>query len=117
MTDDAPKPDENPAQQPSPEVLKARAAAKAKLNQIRGAAGKNPDKMSTSDIVMGSVIVTTITGVVLAIAIPGMCSSTRGARYSVRLEWERRNAEIDAIAEQARRDGKLPPEPEKKPRE
>lgn len=107
----APKPEPQPPPLPSPEVRRARRAEqRARLQKAK------PAKRPVGNIIAGTLCITTAAGIVLAIAIPGLLSS-QGARYSVRIEWERRGAEIDAIAEQARKDGKLPPAPEAKPRE
>jgi hypothetical protein len=109
-----PEPQPQPPPLPSPEVRKARRAEqRARLQKQRQG---RVEKTSLGNKIVGALCITSVTGIVFAIAIPGLLSS-QGARYSVRIEWERRGAEIDAIAEQARKDGKLPPAPEAKPRE
>lgn len=109
MPDEAPPPDPGqpvPPAPPSPEIRKARKDARARFGP-RPARPRNPDKTSVGDILMGTAVVVIAIGVVGAIAIPGLLSS-QGARYSVRIEWERRAAEIDAAVEQTRKEGKLP---------
>ena len=76
---------------------------------------KRPEP-GVGNVIATALCITTAAGIVFAIAIPGMLSS-QGARYSVRIEWQRRDAELDAAAEQARREGKIPPAPETTPRE
>jgi hypothetical protein len=103
--DDAPgKPDPTPPP-PSPELRKAR--REARRERFRQAPAKK--KASLGEIVVGSFCITAVTGCVLAIVLPSMLSS-QGARRSVRIEWERRNAELDAMVERARAEGKLPRE-------
>jgi hypothetical protein len=108
----APQPEPRPPSPPlpSPEVRQARRRdARARLR-------KQPERKSVGNIISGTLCITAATGIVFAIAVPGLMSS-QGARYSVRIEWERRAAELDAAAEQARKEGKLPPAQESRPRE
>jgi len=108
MTDEAPGPEANRPPLPSPEVRRHRAEVRERFRQSGEGRRKGPPG-NLSDIIIGTVCLTTAAGIALAIAIPGLMSS-QGARYSVRIEWQRRAAELDAAADQARREGKLPPE-------
>lgn len=108
MADEAPGPEPvpQPPPLPSPEARKAR---RAEL-RARFLARPAPKKGKVARIAGWTLAVTAASGMVLAIAIPGMLSS-QGARYSVRIQWERRNAELDAAIGRARDEGKLPAEP------
>lgn len=102
MADEAPQPDPPP----SPEIRKARREAqRARFRQ----APLTKKKASAGEIIVGTFCIAALLGVAGAIAIPGLYAS-QGARYSVRIEWQRRDAELDAAARQAREEGKLPPE-------
>jgi len=105
MADEVP-PAPQPEPPPPPEVRKARRKV-----QLRRSETSSTVKTSAGNFVAGALCITTAAGIAFAIAVPGLLSS-QGARYSVRIEWKRRDAELDALAEQARKDGKLPPAPE-----
>lgn len=78
---------------------------------------KQPEPGGVGKVIGGALCITTAAGIFFAVAIPGLLSS-QGARYSVRIEWKRRDAELDAAVDQAIREGKLPPPPaEATPRE
>lgn len=91
-----PEPPDSPGSDPRPRV------PRKVLDQ------KRPDPGGVGTLIGGALCITTAAGIFFALAIPRLLSS-QGARYSVRIEWQRRDAELDAAADQAIRDGKLPP--------
>jgi hypothetical protein len=65
-----------------------------------------PAQQSHNTLAVGLVIFVAAGGGLFVLAKVGM-RSTAGARVSTRLEWERRDAELDRIISKAEADGKL----------
>ena len=65
-----------------------------------------PAQQSHSVLAVGLIILGTAAGGFLVLAKARM-HSTAGARVSTRLQWERREAELDQIISQAESEGKL----------
>src|SRR5262245_56543416 len=93
MADEAPNPDA-----PTPPKRPVRRRI---VNLAEPPAPKFRDKLA-----IASIVIVLAAGAMMVL-VGGMNSGTRGARLSTKLQWQQRQVELDWLAEQAEKDGKL----------